>query len=127
MDFKIVYIKSGCVDKDTFFDELNSACVKVDKDYNSLEDVLNFFSTVENDNIHLVLYKGCPFTIQGSYKKTSGWGFWIRFNFRKEDQGKYGIAMESEKIRGLNIGEVKDILTELIKAIEVAINKNKEG
>ena len=127
MNFKVAHIVSGHNDKDTFFDVLPDENVeKFDTDFENVDQVIQYLFNQKSDNIFLVLYKNAPFTIQGSYKNTSGWGCWVRFNFRKEDEGKYGIAMKSESIRALNQQECKDILSQLLPAIDRAMEEQEE-
>jgi hypothetical protein len=124
MDFRAVCIVSGCNDKDIFFDELaKKETIKQEYEFKTCNELVDFLHNIETDNIYLVLYKNNPFTVQGSFKNTSGWGRWIRFNFRKEDQGKYGIAMASESIRALNKEEFSIMMNELLEAIKEAIGE----
>lgn len=114
--YTIIYPSNNCTDKNEFFSMLDDYDI-VEKKVGNFEELFSFLNGNENDNIYMVIKNKKMFTVQGSYKKLTGWGRYIRFNFQQEDQGKYGVETQSQSIRCLSLDEFKTNLTKLTEAM----------
>lgn len=112
--FKV--ISPNCTDKNELFAMLNDEDIK-ETNIDSVENLFKFFDSMSDDKIHLVIKNNKAFSVQGSYKKLTGWGRYIRFNFQQEDQGKYGVETKSQSIRCLTSEEFKDALFDISEAM----------
>ena len=114
--FKVITPAEVCNDKNIFLSMLNDEDIK-EQNFSSFDKLFSHFNAMENDSIHMVIKNNKAFSIQGSFKKLTGWGRYIRFNFGQEDQGKYGVETTSQFIRCLTEEDFKQHLKAITEAM----------
>lgn len=112
--FKV--ISPNCSDKNELFSMLNDEDIK-ETNIDSFDNLFKFFDSMTDEKIHLVIKNNHAFSVQGTYKKLTGWGRYIRLNFQQADQGKFGVEIQAQSIRCLTSEEFKFHLRYVVSAM----------